>query len=136
MKDLIDQRTIEGLRHYGDDATQRYYQLLRDGEFKSTRCNACGETAYPPREFCPQCHCQVVSWVDLPREGTLYAFTTQDRAFRFIEPEVIGLVELDGVGRILTHVKGTMADLTIGQRVTFALHTISEQLVVPSFESL
>jgi uncharacterized OB-fold protein len=136
MKDVIDDRTMVGLRHYGDDATKRYYEWLRNGEFKSTHCTSCDETVYPPREFCPFCHGRDIEWVDLPREGTLYAFTTQGRSFRLMSPDVIGLVELEGVGKILTHIRGELATMRIGQRVAFEPHEISDELVVPRFHGV
>ena len=135
MKDVIDKKTVEGIRQYGDAATKRFYDHLRKRELKSTRCDACGDIAFPPRDFCPSCHHRAVSWVDLPREGTIYAFTHQDRAMRFMPPDVIGLVELDGVGHILTHITGDIASLSIGQRVTLEFHEISEQLIVHRFKT-
>ena len=136
MKDVIDEATLDALRHYGDDTCQQYYRHLRDREFKSTRCNDCEDIDYPPRNFCPSCHSSDVGWTDLPREGTIYAFTHNDRSFRFMPPDVVGLVELEGVGKILTHIVGDLGDLAIGQRVALEFHEISDELVVHRFRRL
>jgi uncharacterized OB-fold protein len=136
MKELIDQKTREAIRHYGDSATERFYQHLRERQLKSTRCERCHVVAFPPRSFCPSCHAEDVEWVDLPKQGTLYAFTTQDRSLRFPAPDVLGLVEFEGVGRILSHVRGRYEDLAIGDRVTLDFVEVSSDLVLHCFEKL
>lgn len=136
MKELIDQTTLHAVFHYGDDAVQEFYRRLRNHEFSSTRCRACREIAFPPRSFCPSCHARDVEWIDLPSRGTLYAFTTQERSLRFMAPDVLGLVELDGVGHILSLILAPLHELSIGQPVELSFHAISEQLVVHAFRPI
>jgi hypothetical protein len=133
MKELIDQKTREAIRHYGDAATEEFYRRLRERRFMSTRCGACGDTAFPPRSFCPACGHRDVTWVDLPAQGRVYAFTQQQRSIRFSTPDVIGLVELPGVGRILTRIDAPFESLSIGQHVELDFYEVSPEIVLHQF---
>jgi uncharacterized OB-fold protein len=133
MKEIIDAATLAALDLHGDACTRELYARLRAGTLSSTRCRACGELAYPPRSFCPRCHGRAVEWIDLPTRGTVYAFTTQERALRFSAPEVLGLVELAGVGRILTRLDAPYEALAIGDEVELVVHHVCTELAVHSF---
>jgi uncharacterized OB-fold protein len=80
-----------------DDAAREFYGRLAEGKAPATtRCPACEETRFPPRLRCPACG-GAVEWVELPRHGSLYAFTTQEAAVRFAAPAVLALVQLGDV---------------------------------------
>jgi uncharacterized OB-fold protein len=96
MKQWIDSATLRAIRFNGDEATRTFFDALRERRFQSTRCEPCETTVYPPRAFCPACGSEEVAWVDMPREGTLHAFSQQHRGLRFFTPDVLGLVELPG----------------------------------------
>lgn len=117
LKKIVDPAMEVEAREYGDEASREFYRLLKERRFMSTRCRACGETALPPRMFCPACFGTDVEWTDLPRQGTLYAFTQQERSLRFGKPGVIAVVELQGVGRLLTSVEAPFESLGIGDLV-------------------
>ena len=107
ISEVITKATAVGLKIYGDSAVQRFFELLRERKFQTTRCKKCGYINWPPRSFCPKCFSDSVEWFDLPRRGKVWAFTTQERAVRFMVPDKIGFVELEGVGkRILTKIEG------------------------------
>ena len=133
MKELLDKKTLEAVRHYGGAATEDFYRRLRERRFMSTRCRSCAEVAFPPRELCPRCHARDVEWFDLPWSGTLYAFTQQERSLRFSRPDVLGLVELPGVGRILTRIDAPFETLAIGQPVVLDFVEVSRDIVLHQF---
>ena len=98
-------------------ATAReFYGRLADGRPPATtRCPACEETRFPPLARCPSCGGDV-EWVELPRQGSLYAFTTQESAIRFPAPAVLALVQLGDV--IVPAIAGApYEDLEIGDEV-------------------
>jgi uncharacterized protein len=134
MKDQIDKSTDIMLGYYGDAASREFYAFLRERRFRTTRCDDCGETPFPPRTFCPNCFSHKTQWVDLPTVATLYAFTQQDRSLRFPKPEVIGLVELEGVGVILSHIRAPFESLVIGQPLALDFVEISPTLVLHCFK--
>jgi uncharacterized OB-fold protein len=97
-------------------AADEFYRRLAGGRLSTTCCESCGGTSFPPRERCPSCGV-AEAWVELPMEGRLHAFTTQETALRFAAPAVLALAELgDAV------VPGIMsvpyAELRVGQQVT------------------
>ena len=98
-----------------DEAARELYRRLERGEVATTRCARCERTAFPPRTRCPACWAEQ-EWVELPREGTLHAFTTQEVGLRFRAPAVLGLAEV-GDAVLPGVVDGAYESLRIGQPV-------------------
>jgi hypothetical protein len=97
-----------------------FYARLADGRLATTRCTACGDTAWPPRGFCGNCAGDGFDWVDLPRDGVVHAFTVQDTGLPvgFDGPRVFAIIKLGG-HRIFTILVNTdPARVRIGQPVT------------------
>jgi uncharacterized OB-fold protein len=95
------------------------YTRLAAGRLSTTRCEGCGQTAWPPRGFCPDCGADRFAWVDLPTEGVVHAFTVQETGLPagFEAPRVFAIVKVDG-----HRVFGILADadprtVSVGQRV-------------------
>ncbi len=116
-----------------DRAAEEFFARLKRGEFQTTRCRGCGETHYPPRVICPLCLGEDLEWVDLPREGTLMAFTQQKAAIRCRKPDVLGLVELEGIGNVFTRIEAPFEELRIGMRVTFDTWTSPDGVALHLF---
>lgn len=132
-KQIIDDAMEVEVAEYGDEAVQKFYRDLKRREFRTTRCRACGNTALPPRMFCPACFGVDVEWIDLPRRGTLFAFTQQDRSLRFSKPDVVGVVELPRAGRLLTRIDAPYEELAIGMEVELDFLDISEGQTLHQF---
>ena len=116
-----------------DRAAEGFFSRLERGEFQTTRCRRCGETHYPPHVLCPACLGEELEWVDLPREGTLLAFTQQADAIRCRKPDVLGLVELEGIGNVVTRIDAPFEELSIGMRVVFDTFTSPDGVVLHQF---
>ncbi len=84
------------LREMDAAAHEFYRRLSEDGELVATRCERCARTSFPPRTRCETCS-DPLTWIELPRHGRLYAFTTQETALRFRAPTVLALAELGDV---------------------------------------
>lgn len=134
LADMINKAMVVEVAEYGDRACQEFYKQLKEGNFKTTKCNSCSEIYFPPREFCPACFKTDVEWVDMPKKGSLYGFTQQERSLRFGKPDVIGVVELEGVGRFLTRIDAAYEDLEIGMEVEFAPLPISDEQTLHQFK--
>jgi uncharacterized protein len=99
-----------------------FYTRLAEGRLLTTRCSGCGTTAWPPRGFCGECASDAFSWIDLPREGIIHAFTVQDTGLPagFDGPRVFAIVKLGG-HRIFALVTGAdPTTIAAGQRVRLA----------------
>lgn len=133
LKQLTDRAIGIEVAEYGDEASKEFYRLLKNRQFKTTRCKDCADVALPPRLFCPSCFGTDVEWIDLPKRGTLYAFTQQERALRFNKPDVIGVVELKGAGRMITRIDAPFEDLAIDMEVEMDFLDVSENQTLHQF---
>ncbi len=131
IRQVIGRATKEGIKHYGDSAAEKFYSFLQNREFKIPKCQSCGAIQFPPRRFCPLCYSENLVWVDVPKSGRIYSFTNQKRALRFTYPDVIGFVEIEGVGRILTKIEGE--DLKIGDKVELDFVEVDGGIILHKF---
>jgi uncharacterized OB-fold protein len=106
----------------GHNKLHEFYARLAAGRLSTTRCTACGHTAWPPRGFCGECVSDAFEWVDLPPHGTIHAFTVQETGLPagFEGPRVFAIVKIDG-HRVFAVVRDVdPARLALGQRVRLA----------------
>lgn len=133
-REIIGNLGTMALDHYGDEATNEFFKLLKSREFRTTRCAKCKKIQFPPRSFCAHCDHREVEWVDIPRKGKLYAFSQQERALRFTKPDVLGLVEIKGLGHILTKIDAPIESLQIGQDLVLDFIEIENGIVLHQFK--
>ena len=122
----IDPFPLESADH---TKLHEFYARLAEGRLVTTRCSACGATAWPPRGFCGGCASDAFEWIDLPREGVIHAFTVQDTGLPagFDGPRVFAIVKIDAL-RIFAVVTGVAdpATLRLGRRVRLAPIRVSD----------
>ena len=121
----IDPFPLESADH---TKLHEFYARLAEGRLVTTRCSACGTTAWPPRGFCGECASDAFTWVDLPREGTIHAFTVQDTGLPagFDGPRVFAIIKLHGL-RVFAIVNGAEpATIVNGQRVRLVPVRVSD----------
>lgn len=136
IPETIKKYTLKALEHYGDSATMEFYERLKRRDFSSTWCEECKKFVFPPRPFCTYCYGKNLVWRKLPEEGTLYAFTQQERSIRFSKPDVIGIVEIEGIGKILTRIDAPYESLRIGMRVKLDFIEVENRLVLHQFKPI
>lgn len=109
-----------------------FFDALRKGVLTTTRCDADGNLAWPPRVACPKCRGEKLSWVELPRAGSLYAFSAvlggAPLGMEQDVPFVVGLIDLDGVPlRLFSRIAGTTYDdCRIGTRVELETYPLAD----------
>ncbi|MCK5653257.1 MAG: Zn-ribbon domain-containing OB-fold protein [Gemmatimonadetes bacterium] len=124
---------LDFLPQEGPDETRihQFYDHLRQGRLTTTRCSSCGEILWQPRVVCPHCNSDAMEWIDLPKEGTIYAHTAMvlgaPLGFEDDLPFVIAIVRLDmgelGHMNLFTRVDDAKyEDLAIGDRLWFKTH--------------
>ena len=88
------------------------------GVFALQKCAACGEIAYPPRDACPKCLSQQLTFEPVADGGEVIAETiirtSTDLYFRQRTPWRIGTVRLDCGPSVVAHLHG---DVTLPSRV-------------------
>lgn len=138
MKDLFEiiiDSTKKAIYQSGDKSTKRFYDELKNHKFMTTHCLKCQKPFFPPRVFCPQCYGHDLEWIELSGKGKIYAFSQQERAIRFMKPDVLGLVELEeGIGRIMTRIDAKIEDLKIGQDVVISFIDIGGGITLHQFK--
>lgn len=91
------------------------------GYLKGNRCQRCGITFFPGREFCIECYQRsYLEDVRLETTGVLYTFTTVYRAAPgFKTPYMVGYIDLEKNGvRVFAPITGCREeDLEIGIRM-------------------
>ena len=133
-ENLLDSFTTQALKAFGHLGSTEHYRRLREArQLCATRCDDCGETAYPGRSFCPDCHSEQVAWVPIGEGATLYAFTTQTRALRFTAPAVIGVVDIPDVGLVVSPIAGAYDSLTLGMPLELEVVDMGNDLTIHRF---
>jgi len=79
----------------------QFFQNLKQGQLTTTKCKKCAQILWPPRIFCPNCFSNEFEWVDLGKEGELYAFTEVriGAPLGFVQdvPFCVGIVKISGL---------------------------------------
>lgn len=87
------------------------------------RCDPCGITFIPPREYCERCWTKIAeNWVELKPEGELVNFAVVRYGGRHLPkktPYILGQIRLEGADTPLTHIVEGIdpRDLKTGIRV-------------------
>jgi uncharacterized OB-fold protein len=101
-----------------------FFENLKQGRLTTTKCERCGALLWQPRVVCPTCNGDVMAWVDLPKSGTLYAFTAvyagAPLGMEKDVPFVVAVVELDGAPlKVVARIDDAKyEDLRLGDPVT------------------
>ena len=133
MQDVISKVTWNSIQHYGDRATVKFYEFLKNRIFRAPYCTNCKRKWFPPRIYCPRCGQEMVRWEEMSHTGKIYAFTQQERSLRFGKPDVIGIVELDSGERLLTKINGKFEELKIGMKVKLEFLDIDDNITLHTF---
>ncbi|WP_329218328.1 OB-fold domain-containing protein [Streptomyces sp. NBC_01485] len=93
-----------------DAFTRTYWDAAAEGRLLIRRCGACGRVHHYPREFCPRCWSEDVTWEDASGRATLYTWSVVHRndlpPFGHRTPYVAAVVDLAEGPRMSTEVVG------------------------------
>lgn len=112
-----------------------FFEHLRQNRLTSTRCEDCGKVSWPPRTICPECISDRLAWVDLPTEGTVYAFTVQRSGIPlgYKAPMIFALVDFGAVRILAAVVDSDPERIKVGSRVRLVVKEIPNKRVLPFF---
>ncbi|TAK34614.1 MAG: Zn-ribbon domain-containing OB-fold protein [Chloroflexota bacterium] len=104
--DLFPQQTAEHNKLY------EFYDNLRKGVLTTSKCNACGYVAWPPRTICPECLSDQLHWTELPTRGKIDVFTVQWAGMPpgFEVPLILAIVVLPGGPTFLSRIVETLPE--------------------------
>lgn len=128
----MTERPIPQLR--GEE--KQYYADLREHRMPYYGCADCAAAHARPQEFCPICG-GTVSRQWSSGEGTVYSFTTQQRAghpyFADVVPYTIALVDFDEGFRTLADLTMPNGQPRIGQRVRVEYEDVNDDMTLAHF---
>ena len=96
--------------------TQTFWDGLRNGEFKTSRCVDCQHMTFPPKPVCPKCWKQEVEWVNLSGRGILRSYTEVSAApqmFADDSPYTLCIVDLEENVRVVSRVLANWDELEV-----------------------
>lgn len=109
-----------------DTFTRTYWEAAEQGRLLIRRCADCARPHHYPREFCPHCWSENVTWEDTSGHATLYTWSVVHRndlpPFGERVPYVAAVVDLAEGPRMMTEiVESESAGLRAGMalEVTF-----------------
>ncbi|MFI1409780.1 Zn-ribbon domain-containing OB-fold protein [Streptomyces sp. NPDC020707] len=108
-----------------DAFSRPYWDAAADGRLLLRRCGACGRAHHYPREFCPHCWSEDVTWERASGRATLYTWSVVHRndlpPFGARTPYVAAVVDLDEGPRMMTEVvECGEGDLRVGMALQVA----------------
>ncbi|MEU3824884.1 nucleic acid-binding protein [Streptomyces sp. SID486] len=108
-----------------DALTRPYWEAAAQGRLLVRRCGACGRAHHYPREFCPHCWSEEVTWEEAAGRATLYTWSTVHHndlpPFTGRTPYTAAVVDLAEGPRMMTEVVGCeAADLVAGMALRVA----------------
>lgn len=79
-----------------------FWERLAAGELVTTRCAACGDVRFPPRQICGVCGASEPGWVPLATKGVVYSRTRIHATLpQFSTPVDAAIVDLDDGVRLV-----------------------------------
>ncbi|MGW1784712.1 Zn-ribbon domain-containing OB-fold protein [Streptomyces sp. NPDC002143] len=110
-----------------DAFTRTYWDAAAEGRLLIRRCGACARPHHYPREFCPHCWSEDVTWEDASGRATLYTWSVVHRndlpPFGGRTPYIAAVVDLAEGPRMSTEVIGALGtgdELQAGMELTVA----------------
>ena len=97
--------------------TQPFWNGLKEGEFRVTKCDACGKLSFPPRAFCRHCWSRDTRWLAVSGKGTLYSHTRIHALPELFagepSPLHVGIVDLEEGVRVALPIHGEPTSLDV-----------------------
>nr|WSY54072.1 Zn-ribbon domain-containing OB-fold protein [Streptomyces sp. NBC_00886] len=122
-----------------DTFTRTYWEAAGQGRLLVRRCTDCGRAHHYPREFCPRCWSENVTWEDASGRATLYTWSVVHRndlpPFGERVPYVAAVVDLAEGPRMMTEIVGCGSAESAGLRAGMAVE-VAFRDGVPVFRPL
>ena len=121
-----------------DPGTKPFWDAAREHRLSIPKCNECGKYHFYPRELCPHCHSDNLTWTDVSGKGEVYSYTIARKpagpVFAADVPYVIAMIALDEGPRMLTNIITKDVDsVRIGDRVSVSFDDVAPELTLPKF---
>lgn len=118
--------------------TRPFWEGAQRHELQVQKCAQCGALIHFPREQCPRCACNKLTWCRVSGRGHIYSYTivhqSHHPAFQRDTPYCLAIVELDEGPRMVTNIIGcAMDEIACGVPVQVAFDTVSDRCTLVKF---
>jgi len=118
--------------------TQHYWDGAKEGELRLQQCNACGNTYFPPRPFCPECGSRDVKVTKASGKGRLYSYIINHLPSPGFEgPFAVAIVELEEGPRLMSNIlecEQTPEALELDMPLEVTFEKLSDEIMLPQFK--
>ncbi|MGH7933905.1 MAG: Zn-ribbon domain-containing OB-fold protein [Candidatus Binataceae bacterium] len=114
-----------------------FWEAAKRHELTLQRCGGCRALVFYPRERCPQCFSDQLSWERVSGRGKVYSYTVVRRASTrsFADaPYVLAIVELDEGARMTTNVVAPPESVKVGMPVTVVFDDVTPDHTLVKFK--
>lgn len=124
-----------------DPDTQPFWDGCAAGRLLVPRCQACGETRWPPGPMCPNCQSVDTEWIESTGRGRLYSWVTVVHPAHEVlvdqVPYVVGLIDLEEGVRVVGNVVGCSADEVVANMaLEMFMESREDGLQLPNFRTM
>ncbi|MDA1216353.1 MAG: OB-fold domain-containing protein [Chloroflexi bacterium] len=117
-----------------------YWEKAKAHELWLRKCNECGDAYFYPRDICPNCYSNNVTWIQASGKATLYAYSIVERGptppFRDVVPYIAAVVELEEGPRMPTNLVDVPFDeehIKVGMALQVTFHDVTDEVTLPKF---
>lgn len=86
-----------------------FFESLKNGVMKTTRCRECGTIYFPPQIDCPRCKARNMEWIRIEEEGELVTWSVinvKPLTFSHHSDYIVGIVRMPQGFNILAWIRG------------------------------
>lgn len=86
-----------------------FFESLKSGVMKTTRCRECGKIYFPPQIDCPRCRVRNMEWIRVDEEGELITWTiinVKPLSFSHHSDYIVGIVRMPQGFNMLAWIRG------------------------------
>ena len=118
-----------------------FWEATKEKRLVLQRCGDCEKFVFYPREFCPHCFGESLSWQQVSGEGTVYALSVMHKPGNPLMagqvPYAVALVELKEGVRMLSNLVGCKPEEgKVGMKVRVSWEALPDGRNLPLFEPL
>jgi len=115
-----------------------FWASLREHLMRIQRCDACGQSFFPPSERCPACLSADVVWTEVSGRGRVWATATMYRAYlpayQGEVPYDVSIIELDEGAKVWSNVvECDPDDVRVGMAVRVRYDDVTPTLTLARF---
>ncbi|RDL42859.1 hypothetical protein DN730_17510 [Marinomonas piezotolerans] len=116
--------------------TEPFWQAAANGELHMQYCECCQSYVFYPREICPCCWSDQLTWRQVTGQATIKTYTTiwkpGQPGWSAVTPYTVGIIQLDEGPSMLALLLLEPEQLEVGRAVCFKTINIGGQLM-PAF---